>query len=209
VTTRGAAASASAIVDGREYYVVTDGDGWITLTESEINALRVAAGEDWWAVDLFEGMGTANNQKSFTAAEVNPADDTITLNRDDPVFNLRAGAGGGIRGGRRCSSRMTREHLLRRRQYHRAEHQGDSRLPANRSSGWPSWRTRPARSLHRSRTATGSNLRSSPACTRFRLRDWLSVVATPSIDQVLGQGRPQERRCYAVKWEKFKDFVGI
>lgn len=75
------------LVDGREYYVVTDGDGWIQLAESEINALRVAAGEGWWAVDLFGGMGTANNQKSFTAAHVNSADDTITLDRDDPVFN--------------------------------------------------------------------------------------------------------------------------
>ncbi len=109
--TRRRGISIGNLVDGREYYVVTDGDGWIQLTESEINALRVAAGEGWWAVDLWDLSGseleTANNQKSFTAAEVNPADDTITLNRDDPVFNtfelgqavvLEAGDGCSIQG---------------------------------------------------------------------------------------------------------------
>ena len=82
-------ASIGNLVDGREYYVVTDGDGWIQLAESEINALRAAAGEEQWLVNLrTEGLPpTSNNQKSFTAAQVNSADDTITLNRDDPVFN--------------------------------------------------------------------------------------------------------------------------
>ena len=101
----------SDLVDGREYYVVTDGDGWIQLAESEINALRAAAGKTGWLVDLIDMSGseleTANNQHAFTAAAVNPADDTITLNRDDPVFNtfelgqavvFEAGSGSSIPG---------------------------------------------------------------------------------------------------------------
>ncbi|MBN1818737.1 MAG: hypothetical protein JW828_15350, partial [Sedimentisphaerales bacterium] len=79
------------LVNGREYYIVTDGDGWIQLAESEINAIRADLGEKQWLVDLKDKSGseleTANNQKSFTGVQVNSADDTITLERDDPVFN--------------------------------------------------------------------------------------------------------------------------
>jgi Ca2+-binding RTX toxin-like protein len=104
--------SIGGLVNGREYYIVTDGDGWIQFTESEINAIRADVGKKEWLVDLKDKSGTeletANNQKSFTAAEVNSADDTITLKRDgDIVFNtfemgqavvFRAGSGSSIGG---------------------------------------------------------------------------------------------------------------
>ncbi|RPH58114.1 MAG: hypothetical protein EHM89_12940, partial [Acidobacteria bacterium] len=203
------------LVDGREYYVVTDGDGWITLTESEINALRVAAGEDWWAVDLFEGMGTANNQKSFTAAEVNPADDTITLNRDDPVFNtfelgqavvFQAGDGCSIQG---LTSGNTYYVVASTTEQNI---QGDSRFASKQI-------IRLAELENEARagvfidlgTATGSDFKLiAKHVLDSGFATGVGVVATLEAETKCSAkaGLKSEDTDPPSKWEKFKDFVG-
>jgi hypothetical protein len=93
------------LVNGREYYVIALGDGWIQLADTETDALRGTV------VNLINMAGseleTANNRKSFSDAEVDSAGDTVTLKRDDPVFNtfemgqavvFEAGSGSSIGG---------------------------------------------------------------------------------------------------------------
>jgi hypothetical protein len=95
------------MVDGREYYVINVGDGWIKLSESAAQALRASYGELYHpgnVVNLLDlsdapvdangdSLATANNQKTFNATEfslggdIDSAADTIRLKRTGTVFN--------------------------------------------------------------------------------------------------------------------------
>jgi hypothetical protein len=82
--------SIGGLVDGRSYFVITAGDGWIKLAETETQALRAAAGvEDGNIVKLTRAgvPATENNTHLFGAASVSDAANTITLNRSGAVFN--------------------------------------------------------------------------------------------------------------------------
>ncbi len=104
--------SIGGLVDGREYYVIALDDGWIKLAETGAQALRAGLGEEYHSGNVVNlrtaGLPTPdNNRKGFGAGDVDAAASTITLRRDDPVFNTfelgqavvyKAGPGGAVPG---------------------------------------------------------------------------------------------------------------
>ncbi|MBW8892489.1 MAG: hypothetical protein JF617_10165, partial [Burkholderiales bacterium] len=83
--------SIGGLVDGRQYFVVTDDPGWIKLAENQTNALKAIAGSQAGnVVDLRTDLGpaTSDNALSFDASNVDADKNTIALQRNGaPVFN--------------------------------------------------------------------------------------------------------------------------